>query len=230
MTRGKVAAPAFAALWYVLTTTGALAQTENTAAAADPGEGIDCAEISVEYEYDPALTSEENLAAMDAAFYASLSKFDYCATANRSAATGGGSAGGSGSGADGGDSATGGLEGDLTGTESGSDGLGDFASAPSSEASDLTGTEPVAADRPATLEDVEEELAKSAAEGDDQPSTLDNGAVPEDIPSADNDSVLEAQIRKAAMEETDPEVRQRLWDEYRKYKGLPTKNAGEQGS
>ena len=50
-----------------------------------------------------------------------------------------------------------------------------------------------------------------------------NGKIPDDIPPADNDSILEAQIRRAAMNEPDPEIRERLWDEYRKYKGLPTK-------
>lgn len=53
---------------------------------------------------------------------------------------------------------------------------------------------------------------------------LANGKVPDDIPSADNDSVLEAQIRKAAEAETDPVVQKRLWNEYRKYKGLPQVN------
>jgi len=51
--------------------------------------------------------------------------------------------------------------------------------------------------------------------------TQGNGKVPEDIPPADNDSALEAQIRQAAIEETDPELKKRLWDEYRRYKGLP---------
>lgn len=48
-----------------------------------------------------------------------------------------------------------------------------------------------------------------------------NGKLPEDIPPADNDSVLEAQIRQAAIEETDPVLKKKLWNEYRRYKGLP---------
>ncbi len=48
-----------------------------------------------------------------------------------------------------------------------------------------------------------------------------NGKLPDDIPPADNDSVLEAQIRKAATNEKDPETQKKLWNEYRKYKGLP---------
>jgi tRNA splicing ligase len=50
-----------------------------------------------------------------------------------------------------------------------------------------------------------------------------NGELPEDIPSAKNDDALAAQIRYAAENETDPIKRKQLWNEYRKYKGLPTK-------
>ena len=50
-----------------------------------------------------------------------------------------------------------------------------------------------------------------------------NGMIPEDIPQDDNDSLLEEQIRLAAMNEKDPEKKKRLWNEYRKYKGLPQK-------
>ncbi len=45
-----------------------------------------------------------------------------------------------------------------------------------------------------------------------------NGALPEDIPPADNDTVLQKQIRAAAMKETDAEKKKKLWDMYRKYK------------
>lgn len=73
-----------------------------------------------------------------------------------------------------------------------------------------------------------EETAADAPAGDEElreaSRTLDNGKLPEDIPPADNDSALEAQIRKAAIEETDPELKKRLWDEYRRYKGLPVPN------
>ena len=50
---------------------------------------------------------------------------------------------------------------------------------------------------------------------------------PNDIPPADNDSIFEKQIREAAENETDPEVKERLWNEYRKYKGLPVKPVKE---
>ena len=50
-----------------------------------------------------------------------------------------------------------------------------------------------------------------------------NSKIPEDIPQDDNDSVLEEQIKLAAINEKDPEKKKRLWNEYRKYKGLPQK-------
>ncbi|WP_156507614.1 hypothetical protein [Halioglobus sp. HI00S01] len=43
---------------------------------------------------------------------------------------------------------------------------------------------------------------------------------PEDIPSGDDDDVVARQLREAAMREADPAVREKLWDEYRKYKGI----------
>ena len=51
----------------------------------------------------------------------------------------------------------------------------------------------------------------------------DNPAIykpPEDIPDGRDDDVVARQLREAAMREPDPEVRERLWNEYRKYKGL----------
>ena len=50
---------------------------------------------------------------------------------------------------------------------------------------------------------------------------LTNGKIPDDIPEASNDSIFEAQIRAAAMAETDPDTQKNLWNEYRRYKGLP---------
>jgi hypothetical protein len=43
---------------------------------------------------------------------------------------------------------------------------------------------------------------------------------PDDIPQGDDDDVVARQLREAAMREPDPEIRERLWDEYRKYRGL----------
>jgi hypothetical protein len=43
---------------------------------------------------------------------------------------------------------------------------------------------------------------------------------PDDIPSGDDDDVVARQLREAAMHEPDPELREKLWDEYRNYTGL----------
>jgi hypothetical protein len=43
---------------------------------------------------------------------------------------------------------------------------------------------------------------------------------PEDIPSGRDDDIVARQLREAAMSEPDPELREALWDEYRKYTGI----------
>ena len=45
-------------------------------------------------------------------------------------------------------------------------------------------------------------------------------APPEDIPEGRDDDVVARQLREAAMREPDPEIREKLWVEYRKYKGI----------
>ncbi len=47
-------------------------------------------------------------------------------------------------------------------------------------------------------------------------------APPEDIPSGRDDDVVARQIRELAMSEPDPELREAIWDEYRKYTGIST--------
>jgi hypothetical protein len=42
--------------------------------------------------------------------------------------------------------------------------------------------------------------------------------VPSDIPDGRDDDIVARQLREAAMKETDPELRERLWEEYRQYK------------
>lgn len=44
--------------------------------------------------------------------------------------------------------------------------------------------------------------------------------IPEDIPSGRDDDVVARQIREAAMNEPDPELREALWNEYRRYTGI----------
>ena len=52
------------------------------------------------------------------------------------------------------------------------------------------------------------------------PDIPENYDMPEDIPSGDDDDIVARQLREAAMRESDSTIRERLWNEYRKYKGI----------
>jgi hypothetical protein len=43
---------------------------------------------------------------------------------------------------------------------------------------------------------------------------------PDDVPTMVDDDIIARQLREAALVEEDPKLRERLWDEYRKYKGI----------
>ncbi|MDP6374586.1 MAG: hypothetical protein QF921_17565 [Pseudomonadales bacterium] len=49
--------------------------------------------------------------------------------------------------------------------------------------------------------------------------SMPGGPVPDDIPDARDDDIIARQLREAAMQETDPELKEKLWEEYRRYKG-----------
>jgi hypothetical protein len=55
------------------------------------------------------------------------------------------------------------------------------------------------------------ELTKTGVESATPP-------VPEDVPSPQGDDIVAQQLREAAAAETDPDLRAKLWDEYKKYK------------
>ncbi|EGL54467.1 hypothetical protein MAMP_01105 [Methylophaga aminisulfidivorans MP] len=174
----------------------------------------DCKNVSVDYLDNPALTRAEKLARMEQALSDSLNRFELCnisISSNSSSANSGNGSGagaGSGSGGGGGDTGNGSLAGGASGTESvASDMMQGTEQAPSNEAM------AAASD---TQESTESGSGKISASG----SVAENGKIPEDIPPADNDDAIAAQIRVAAEAETDPEIRKKLWDEYRKYKGM----------
>lgn len=48
--------------------------------------------------------------------------------------------------------------------------------------------------------------------------TTKSGRVPPDVGDGSDDDIVARQLREAAMEEDDPELREKLWEEYRKYK------------
>jgi hypothetical protein len=42
--------------------------------------------------------------------------------------------------------------------------------------------------------------------------------VPDDVGDGSDDDIVARQLREAAMTEEDPELREKLWEEYRRYK------------
>lgn len=48
---------------------------------------------------------------------------------------------------------------------------------------------------------------------------MPRGEAPEDIADAQDDDIVARQLREAALAEPDPELREKLWEEYRRYKG-----------
>jgi hypothetical protein len=165
---------------------------------------VDCSEVKIKHIDDAELTKAEKLILMDRELLRSLSKFDDCKASQ--------------------------INSSSSGDNSSSDGLGQNTGGGSVASSDMSGTEKpttqvhssnVDGDVTSTaLSDSMRETKKDGYESQlNLPQSADNGKTPEDLIDADNDSVLQAQIRQAAVDEKDPQVRARLWNEYRKYKG-----------
>jgi hypothetical protein len=53
------------------------------------------------------------------------------------------------------------------------------------------------------------------------------GPIPEDVSDGSDDDVVARQLREAAMSEEDPELREKLWDEYRAYKTGAAPESGD---
>lgn len=194
------------------------------------GESIDCTDVSVDYKDNINLTREERLSLMDRALFESLDKFELCQAARAmaqasasSAATGGGSASGGAEATNGEqDAGTNGQGGNPGGSvesvaSSTMSGTEEASNQPSSE--DMGGLEPVGQQGAVSGQDGKKSTGGSAR----RTAAGSNGKNPDDIPVAANDDALAAQIRYAAENETDPVKKAQLWNEYRKYKGLPQK-------
>ena len=67
-----------------------------------------------------------------------------------------------------------------------------------------------------------EETTSSASTASTDSATSAGGGYrpPADVGSGSDDDTLAAQLRELAMKETDPELRERYWEEYRKHKGI----------
>ncbi len=165
---------------------------------------VDCTNVQIDYSDDPTLTRGERIHEMDESLSRALNKYKLChqetkkiETSNANENSGGAS------------EATGDSKGENIGEAIAS--------------SAISGTELPAAED-GVQEESENNLALQTTNIKNRNYqggvSTSNGKVPDDIPSADNDSALAAQIRRAAENETDPNKKKLLWDEYRKYKGL----------
>jgi len=56
--------------------------------------------------------------------------------------------------------------------------------------------------------------------------TGDQDAVPSDVGDGSDDDIIARQLREAAMNEEDPDLRERLWEEYRTYKASVGSGSG----
>jgi hypothetical protein len=50
------------------------------------------------------------------------------------------------------------------------------------------------------------------------PAEADANVVPPDVGDGRDDDVVARQLREAATQEKDPAIREKLWEEYRRYK------------
>jgi len=179
-------------------------------------ETIDCTDVSIHYVDDPSLTQEERLQLMEKAFLESLNRFELCQELKEMAkSSSAADSNGDGLESNAGDSTI--EAGGTSGDESVASSTMSGTEAPKN-ISTPEGTEVIESGNIQSLQDKNETVGKTR-----ENMQKSNGKLPEDIPSAQNDDALAAQIRYAAENETDPVKRKQLWNEYRKYKGLPTK-------
>ena len=174
-----------------------------------------CSESNIEAVVDPKKSRKENLKILSQEFFHSVNTVDHCDPKIAKESVDGLS-----------------IDSSVLQTVEGSSNSNDTVSASKS----LVGTtQPVTADQKelvAAKANAKSQVLPTVSSGLDgselKPNQIDtqltNGKTPDDIPNVDNDSVFEGQIRAAAIAEPDPEIQNKLWNEYRTYKGLPERD------
>jgi hypothetical protein len=107
--------------------------------------------------------------------------------------------------------------GGLGGEEDDGEGEDALVAGPTGSASEA-GTRGAASGNPADSGDGGAPAFPGSQRQGDYHHTASADDIPSDIPDGSDDDVVARQIREAAMAETDPELREKLWEEYRKYK------------
>lgn len=189
--------------------------------------------------FDRGRTTGERVDALDAELGASLSAFDdkllreqqAMAAKSRPAGdsgTGSAAAGERAGESSGGESGAGAEAAEQSAQKSGSEGRGDGDDATAAAGGQAGGD--ASAGGPPTGGDIagrgdgdgEGEQVATAGGGD---SPARNDRVPDDVGSGEDDDIVARQIREAAERETDPALREKLWEEYRRYKGRGAERA-----
>ncbi|MGR3913320.1 MAG: hypothetical protein OD918_02145 [Gammaproteobacteria bacterium] len=195
----------------------ALLALECAAQNAPPQD--ECRQIALP-RLDPSLTREEKIALLDQAMLDALNQTDRCRP-------GGGGGGGGGSGGDGasGDGGSGASAGESAGksaveSQAASDVQGDMA-----EDAAAQDGKPAAETTAETTETADTRASEPSSPA--QTAGRPDKKLPSDIPASTtaNDDIIAKQFRAAAESETDPKARAQLWNEYRRYKGLPVQPA-----
>lgn len=164
------------------------------------GEADDCTNISIDFKDADNLTSQERAELMNQVFTTSLTKYERCQNTRANNAS-----------ASDGDSSTSAEQANT----------GPAEPSTSTASSQMSGTQRPMEEEASQTETDPLPVSNDPSEPSKGTRALANGKIPDDIPPADNDSILEEQIRQAAINETDPSIQTKLWNEYRKYKGLP---------
>ena len=103
----------------------------------------------------------------------------------------------------------------MSGRASGSDGSSVEQTEPSRQTDARTGRDSGGSPDAPSGEEVQPEPRDSDS---GQLGDTDNSRIPNDVGDGRDDDIVARQLREAAMKEEDPELREKLWDEYRAYK------------
>ena len=181
---------------------------------------IDCTESNLEsMQSDFVLTLEEEIAMMDKQLSISLNEFEKCVDEDYKVKKNSESSSSESSNSESGSSESSSSESsssessNTSNSNSSSNNLEEKKSVPSESISGAEGS--IESTESNNIEKNNGQISQGMSD-----VTLDNGKIPDDIPEDANDSALEKQIRRAAIKAKDPEKKKRLWNEYRKYKGL----------
>jgi hypothetical protein len=162
----------------------------------------------LEVQIEPARgieTPEERVQRLEQALHESLNAYDECLTTLSSSSAASNNA-----------ASNSVASGSAEGTGAGS---GEFADSTSGEKKTASDTE--SANVAAAESAARDNKSRGSIGASSGSKILENGSVPKDIPPGDDDDIVAQQIREAAISEPNPDVKERLWADYRKYKGLP---------